>query len=105
MAVLTQLRFAIKAFREHSRNEKLTRPAFEVLQLEKFRKLVRHVNQRSPYYANVIRQAGLNPDTCTPRNFPVLTKKLLMQNFDQIITERSITRQKIADFLTRSTDP
>jgi phenylacetate-CoA ligase len=105
MAVLTQLRFAIRAFREHTRNEKLTRRAFEALQLEKFRRLVRHVNQHSPYYADVIRQAGINPDACAPRDFPVLTKRLLMQNFDQIVTERSITRQKIADFLTRSTDP
>jgi phenylacetate-CoA ligase len=105
MAVLTQFRFAFKAFREHARNEKLTRPALEALQLGKFRKLVRYINEHSPYYAHLIRQTGINPDSCTPRDFPVLTKKLLMQNFDQIVTDRSITRQKIADFLTRSTDP
>lgn len=105
MALLTQIRFGIKAAREQARNARLTRSQLESLQLRKFRQLVQHVNQHSPYYANVIAQAGINLETCTPRDFPVLTKKLLMQNFDQIITDRAITRSKIADFLTRSTDP
>jgi phenylacetate-coenzyme A ligase PaaK-like adenylate-forming protein len=91
--------------REHARNAKLTRPQLEALQLDKLRKLARHANEHSPYYARVIAQAGINLDTCTPRDFPVLTKKLLMQNFDQIVTDRSITRQRVVDFLTRSTDP
>src|SRR5579862_810763 len=105
MAIFSQLRFTLKAFREHARNEKLTRAELEALQLDKLRKLARHANKHSPYYARLIAQAGINLDTCTPRDFPVLTKKLLMQNFDQIVTDRSITRQRVADFLTRSTDP
>jgi phenylacetate-CoA ligase len=103
--MFTQLRIAIRAFREHARNEKLTRAQLELLKLVKFRKLVRHVNERSPYYANLISQGGINVDRCTPQDFPVLTKKILMQNFDQIVTDRSINRQKIAAFLTRSTNP
>ena len=105
IAIFTQLRFTMRAFREHARNEKLTRAELESLQLHKLRKLARYANKHSPYYARVIAQAGINLDTCTPRDFPVLTKKLLMQNFDQIVTDRSITRQRVADFLTRSTDP
>jgi phenylacetate-CoA ligase len=105
MALLTQIRFALKAVREHARNAKMTRPAFEAMQLQKFRQLVRHVNQHSPYYAQLISQGDIHVETCTPRDFPVLTKKLLMQNFDQVVTDRTLTRQKIADFLTRSTDP
>jgi phenylacetate-CoA ligase len=105
MAVFSQLRFAMKAFREHARNEKLTRPQLEALQLDKFRKLARFANEHSPYYARVIAQSGIKLDSCTPRDFPVLTKKLLMQNFDQIVTDQSITRQRVVDFLTRSIDP
>jgi phenylacetate-coenzyme A ligase PaaK-like adenylate-forming protein len=103
--MLSLLRIAIQARREHARNEKLTRAQLEALQLTKFRKLVRHVNARSPYYTQLISELGISVDTCTPRDFPVLTKKILMQNFDRIITERSITRQRIAEFLTRSKDP
>jgi phenylacetate-CoA ligase len=105
VAFIRQIRFAIRAAREHARNEKLTRAQLEALQLQKFRRLVRHVNAHSPYYANLITEARINLETCTPREFPVLTKKLLMQNFDRIITDRSITKQRIADFLTRSSNP
>jgi phenylacetate-CoA ligase len=105
MAIFSTLRFAINAAREHARNAKLTRPQLEAVQLAKLRKLARHANERSPYYARVIAQAGIDLDTCRPSDFPVLTKKLLMQNFDQIVTDRSITRQRVADFLTQSTDP
>ena len=105
MPLLTQIRIGIKAAREHARNAKMTRAEFEAMQLQKFRQLIRHVQAHSPYYAEIIAQAAIDPETCKPRDFPVLTKKLLMQNFDQIVTDRSLTRQKIADFLTRSTDP
>jgi phenylacetate-coenzyme A ligase PaaK-like adenylate-forming protein len=96
---------AFKAFREHARNARMTRAQLEALQLQKFRLLVHHVNERSPYYADLIKQRRMPLNSCAPRDFPVLTKKQLMQNFDQIVTDRSITRQRIADFLSRSTDP
>jgi phenylacetate-CoA ligase len=105
MTLLSQLRFGVKAAREHARNATLTRPQLEALQLQKFRQLVRHVHQHSPYYAQVMAQSGIDPDVCIPSDFPVLTKKLLMQHFDEIVTDRSITREKITDFLSRSTDP
>jgi phenylacetate-CoA ligase len=105
MAALAQLWFALKAFREHSRNAKMTRAQLEALQLQKFRRLTRHINDHSPYYAELVKQRGIRLESCTPQDFPVLTKKLLMQNFDRVVTDRSITRQRIADFLTRSTDP
>ncbi len=59
----------------------------------------------APYYANIIRERGLDLDTCTPADFPVLTKSLLMANFDAIVTDPRITKQVVADFLTRSSNP
>jgi phenylacetate-CoA ligase len=83
----------------------MTRAAHEAMQLQKFRTLVRHANAHAPYYTHMIRERGLDVETCTPADFPVLTKSLLMANFDAIVTDRRITRQVVADFLTRSTDP
>ena len=83
----------------------MTRTAHEAMQLQKFHTLVRHAYAHSPYYANIIRERGLDVATCVPTDFPVLTKSLLMANFDAIVTDRRITRQVIADFLTRSSDP
>jgi phenylacetate-coenzyme A ligase PaaK-like adenylate-forming protein len=82
-----------------------TRAEFEARRLRKFRALVRYANAHSPYYAGIIRERGLDLQSCVPADFPVLTKTLLMANFDAILTDRRITRQVVADFLTRSSDP
>jgi hypothetical protein len=73
--------------------------------MQKFRALVCHANAHSPYYAGIIRERGLDLQSCMPADFPVLTKTLLMANFDAIVSDRRITRQRVADFLTRSSDP
>lgn len=78
---------------------------FEALKLKKFRALVRHASANAPYYARLINECGINVDACTPADFPVLTKALLMANFDDIVTDRKISKQGIADFLTHSSDP
>ena len=82
-----------------------TRAELEAIKLRKFRSLVRHASLHAPYYAGIIRERGLSVDTCTPADFPVLTKTLLMANFDAIVTDPRITKKVVADFLTRSSDP
>jgi phenylacetate-CoA ligase len=82
-----------------------TRAEIEAVQSRTFRALVRHANAHAPYYANIIRQRGISLDTCTPADFPVLTKSLLMANFDGIVTDNRVTKQLVVDFLGRSTDP
>ncbi len=84
---------------------KQTRAELDAIKLEKFRALVRHANEKAPYYSNIIRERGIDLNTCVPTDFPVLTKALLMANFDGIVTDPRITRQVVADFLTRSADP
>jgi phenylacetate-coenzyme A ligase PaaK-like adenylate-forming protein len=82
-----------------------SRIELEAAKREKFRRLVRHANAHAPYYARIVRERGLDLDTCAPSDFPELTKKLLMANFDAIVTDPRITKQVVADFLTRSSDP
>lgn len=82
-----------------------TRAALEAAKEQKFRTLIRYACTRAPYYANIIRERGLDVNTCKAGDFPVLTKALLMANFDDIVTDRRVTKQLIAEFLSRSTDP
>lgn len=77
----------------------------EMRKLKKFRALVSHANTHSPYYQRIIAERGINLETCVPTDFPLLTKAILMANFDDIVSDRSITKQAIADFLTTSSDP
>ncbi len=91
--------------REHRRSAKLTRAELEAGKLAKFRRLVRHAEQRSPYYRRIVAERGIDVTSCTPNDFPVLTKSLLMQHFDEIVTAPGVTKGAIAEFLTRSHDP
>ncbi|HEY4212643.1 MAG TPA: hypothetical protein VGM84_14275 [Steroidobacteraceae bacterium] len=90
---------------EYRRNARMTPEQFAAMKQEKFRRLVRYVNGRSPYYSDLIRERGIDPENCVPTDFPPLTKSLLMTHFDRLVTDRRITKAGIAEFLTRSTDP
>lgn len=98
-------RMALGLLAEARRNQRRTRAELDAAKLAKFRALVRHANTHSAYYANLIAERGLDIDTCTPADFPLLTKTILMENFDRIVTDPAITRGAVADFLMRSHDP
>jgi phenylacetate-CoA ligase len=103
--IFSQIKAILAKMSEVRRNQRMSRAEFEAMKLEKFRKLVRYANERSPYYAQIIRERGINLETCMPTDFPVLDKSILMANFDGIVTERRITKRAVSEFLTRSVDP
>jgi phenylacetate-CoA ligase len=82
-----------------------TRVEIEASQLQKFRLLARHAQAQAPYYARIIRERGIDMHRCVPGDFPVLTKSLLMANFNDIVTDRRVTNHVVSEFLSRSTDP
>jgi phenylacetate-CoA ligase len=99
------LRLRFTKIREYRHSATLTRAEFEAKRLQKFRAFVSFVQERSPYYAALIRERGIDPATATPEQFPVLTKTTLMANFDAIVTDKRVTKAAIAEFLTRSKEP
>jgi phenylacetate-CoA ligase len=82
-----------------------TRAARDAAKELKFRALLRYVQAHSPYYGKIMRERGLDVNSCGIGDFPLLTKSILMTNFDDIVTDRRVSKQLIADFLSRSTDP
>ncbi len=96
--------FLLKSL-QFRRNARLTPQEFSERRLRRFRRFVGFINKRSPYYGRIIRQRGIDISTCVPEHFPVLTKRTLMEHFDEIVTTPAITKDGIADFLSRSSDP
>jgi len=101
MNILTLIRARLK----HRRHKSLTREELEAERLESFRRLVAYARERSPYYADLITERGIDPARCSPTDFPVLTKREVMNNFDRLVTDRSITKDKATRFLSTSKDP
>ncbi len=83
----------------------MSRAQLEAEQLRKFRQLVGHAESHSPYYREIMRRRGIDARSCVPTDFPMLTKRDVIEHFDDIVTDRTITKDRIADFLSRSTDP
>ncbi|MCG2721104.1 MAG: hypothetical protein L6290_03680 [Thermodesulfovibrionales bacterium] len=100
-----ELRTYLDAVARLRYNARLTRSQFEAERLLRFRDLVRHAQQHSLYYASIMRARGIEADKCLPTDFPVLTKRLLKDHFDDIVTDRRITAAGITDFLQHSHDP
>lgn len=84
---------------------KLTREEKERRNLARFRDLVSFVQQSSPWYRRVIETHRIDPRTCRPEDFPVLTAAMVAENLDDIVTDRAITRAGIAAFLEQSHSP
>ena len=95
----------LKALWLHHRHSRMTRPQLEAEQLRRFRQLAAFVQERSPYYRAIMEERRIDPRTCVPTDFPVLTKQDVIAHFDDIVTDRNVTRRRIAEFLARSTDP
>jgi phenylacetate-coenzyme A ligase PaaK-like adenylate-forming protein len=100
--MFAELAIRIAKTREFRRARALSRAEFEAERLARFRRFVRGVNARSAYYRRIIAERSIDVERCVPADFPVLTKSLLMANFDEIVTAPGVTKRAIAEFLTRS---
>lgn len=95
----------LKTLWDHRCNLRFTRGQLERSQLRKFRRLVSYAGKHSPYYRELIARHRIQVQNCVPSDFPVMSKKDVIEHFDDIVTDRRVTRARIADFLTRSKDP
>ena len=95
----------LKAIWERARVARLSREQLEAEQVTKFRKLVRLVYDRSPFYRSIIEERSLDVDRCRPSDFPILTKQAVAEDFDRILTDRRLSLARIEKFLAHSHDP
>lgn len=67
------------------------------LQQKRFKELISYVKEKSPYFAKLYADVDEN----TPlSSLPVTNKKELMTNFDNWMTDRSITKSKVEHFMS-----
>src|SRR5262245_37486565 len=67
-------------------------------QHEQLRKLLRHAVSASPYYRDLI--GDLVARDAPLQEFSVMTKALLMANFDRILTDKRLTRSLVEQHLS-----
>ncbi len=102
---LNELRLWLRDFADRRRVAAWSRAELEADHARRFRELVVFSAKHSPYFADVISNRGLDSQTCELTDFPELTKATLNQEFDRIVTEPALSRQRIGEFLENSHDP
>ena len=79
------------AFERAMRTEWLSETQLFELQSEKLRMLVRHCYENVPYYRRVFEERGLTPEDIQDRRdlvkLPVLTKQLVKEHYDELISK------------------
>ena len=74
-------------------------------QRERLRALLSHAAERSPFHAR--RLSGLDPgrfELADLPRLPTMTKGQMMAGFDEIVTDRRLTRRLVEQHLAASTD-
>jgi putative adenylate-forming enzyme len=90
---------------KHLKSRRLSSEDIREKNLKKFRKLVAFIKERSPWYKRIIAQHRIDSYRCLPDDFPVMTKQDVIENFDEIVTDQTITKKAISDFIESSKNP
>ena len=92
---------------QQKRNTRKTKQQIELLQKRKLDKMLCYAYEHSPYYRKVFKTAEITADNITKTplcNFPTLNKELLMEHFDDLVTDRSLKQEELLRFDEQSTD-
>lgn len=86
----------LKALRLTHRAQALTQEQLHQLQQERLMRLVQHARQHSPYFKKRLR---LVSEPLQLSQLPVAHKKELMANFDDWLTDRSVSKRDVERFM------
>lgn len=89
----------LKLKRELIRHQKLDAGGLARLQEAKLRDLLRYARENSPFYRRLYE--GLDIERCRLSDLPVITKRMMMDNYDELVTDRRLNRRDLHDFLSR----
>jgi phenylacetate-CoA ligase len=90
---------------ELNRTQWLGRDEVMALQRDKLQRLVEYAYQYVPYYRRIFDQAGFRPDDLhrdleALRKLPILTKAIIREDFDEMMTTEPQRRQRMSKLAT-----
>ncbi|HQR09223.1 MAG TPA: hypothetical protein PLN21_20545 [Gemmatales bacterium] len=81
-------------------NRVMKRSQEDILRIQDRRlsELLRHAQAHSQYYRD--RWKGINIETCRLQDLPILTKADLMEHFQEVLTDKRLSKPPIIEFMT-----
>lgn len=96
----------ISIFKRLNQSQWMSRDEIREYQNNKLRSLIEHVYHNVPYYGNVMRSKGIEPQDIRSiddlKYFPVLTKKVIKSNYQDIMS-RDINKRSVIEYSTGGT--
>ena len=86
----------------------LTAQKVQELSRQRFTNLIEKTYHSSRFYRDLYSAHGIKPKDLkdvTPADLPIVDKLMVMDNFDALVTDPSITRQLVDDFLEKDKNP
>lgn len=90
------------------KTERLSVEQLQNLQTKRFNKLLRHVLQCSRFYKSYYNKHGItikNIENICVADLPPISKKMMMDHYDDLVCDRFLKRKNIEEFLSYSKDP
>lgn len=94
----------IRFYKENKKIQYFNREQLLDLQHKRFLKIVKHALTVSPFYQNLYGNAGIslkNVEDIHPRDCPLTNKKMLMENFDHIVSDPNLKYAKLSQFINQ----
>ncbi|MGD9364433.1 MAG: SCP2 sterol-binding domain-containing protein [Desulfobacteraceae bacterium] len=67
------------------------------IQQEKLVKMVKFAVEHSPFYKNLYK--GIDPENVTLDKLPIINRKMVMSNFDAVVTDDRVTLRELREYL------
>jgi len=98
----------IKSFIQCRVNEKRSREKILHLQEKKLRKMIKFAYKKSSFYRDFYSSKGISEkdlNTIKIDELPIVDKDIIMDNFDEVVTKKDISKQQLMSFLEKNKDP
>jgi len=90
----------LQSARAHERSSRWTRAQLESHQAQRLLELRRFVQTNSPFY----RRFHAGSESRPLGELPILSKTMLMENFDELVTDRTLKLAALEEYLARQAD-
>jgi phenylacetate-CoA ligase len=87
---------------------KLNAQKVQELSRQRFTSLLEKTYHSSAFYRNLYSSHGIKPNDLkdvSPKDLPIVSKAMVMDNFDALLTDPSITRKSVEEILSHDTNP
>jgi phenylacetate-CoA ligase len=98
----------IKSYIQSRFHEKKSRETILHLQEKKFRNILCFSYKNSVFYKNLYKSQGISLSelkTIPIEKLPIVDKEVIMDNFEDVVTKKEITKENIMNFLDKNKDP